>query len=267
MKRIFPFLIIVILCFFSSQLFASGGGSSGQLSFPPALDSYNDSHLTSLKEILANHIATDPLNLYASLIFLCAILHTFMAGKFTAIAHEIAKKHHEKNSNNRNKGKYKGDVVETVSFTAVFFHFLGEVEVVFGLWVLPLFWLIAYYHGIQSSVDYMSSVNFTEPMFVVIIMTLAATRPIMQLSEQTLKVVAKIGKESNAAWWFTILTVGPVLGSFITEPAAMTISALILAKQFYQKSQVSNLHMQRSVYCSLISPSVEHCHTLPHHRF
>jgi hypothetical protein len=235
MKRIFPFLIIVILCFFSSQLFASGGGSSGQLSFPPALDSYNDSHLTSLKEILANHIATEPLNLYASLIFLCAILHTFMAGKFTAIAHEITKKHHEKNSNNRNKGKYKGDVVETVSFTAVFFHFLGEVEVVFGLWVLPLFWLIAYYHGIHSSVDYMSSVNFTEPMFVVIIMTLAATRPIMQLAEKTLKVVAKIGKESNAAWWFTILTVGPILGSFITEPAAMTISALILAKQFYQK--------------------------------
>jgi hypothetical protein len=81
----------------------------------------------------------------------------------------------------------------------------------------------------------MSSVNFTEPMFVVIIMTLAATRPVMQLAERTLKLFANIGKGTPAAWWFAILTVGPVLGSFITEPAAMTISALILAKQFYKR--------------------------------
>ncbi|RME72927.1 MAG: hypothetical protein D6781_01340, partial [Verrucomicrobia bacterium] len=37
-----------------------------------------------------------------------------------------------------------------------------------------------------------------------------------------------------AAWWFSILTLGPVLGSFITEPAAMTISALLLASKFYE---------------------------------
>ena len=35
------------------------------------------------------------------------------------------------------------------------------------------------------------------------------------------------------AWWFTILTLGPVLGSLITEPAAMTISALMLAHKLY----------------------------------
>jgi Putative Na+/H+ antiporter len=45
--------------------------------------------------------------------------------------------------------------------------------------------------------------------------------------------VAKIGGGTPAAWWVTILTVGPVLGSVITEPAAMTISALLLARQFY----------------------------------
>ena len=31
-----------------------------------------------------------------------------------------------------------------------------------------------------------------------------------------------------AAWWVTILIIGPLLGSFITEPAAMTICALLL---------------------------------------
>ena len=42
-----------------------------------------------------------------------------------------------------------------------------------------------------------------------------------------------------AAWWATILIVGPLLGSFITEPAAMTICALLLARQFYDLQPVA----------------------------
>ena len=36
------------------------------------------------------------------------------------------------------------------------------------------------------------------------------------------------------AQWLTTLTIGPLLGSFITEPAAMTISALVLARMLYE---------------------------------
>jgi hypothetical protein len=39
---------------------------------------------------------------------------------------------------------------------------------------------------------------------------------------------------SLTAWWFTILTIGPILGSFVTEPAAMTISALLIGNKFYE---------------------------------
>lgn len=46
--------------------------------------------------------------------------------------------------------------------------------------------------------------------------------------------IAALGRGTPAAWWLTILTVGPVLGSFITEPAAMTISALLLLENFYR---------------------------------
>ncbi len=45
--------------------------------------------------------------------------------------------------------------------------------------------------------------------------------------------VARLGGRTPGAWWLAILTVGPLLGSFITEPAAMTICALLLARQFY----------------------------------
>jgi len=67
---------------------------------------------------------------------------------------------------------------------------------------------------------------------IVVIMTMAASRPIMKFSEQCLSLVASLSKGSVAAWWFTLLTLGPLLGSLITEPAAMTISALLLAEKF-----------------------------------
>jgi len=64
-------------------------------------------------------------------------------------------------------------------------------------------------------------------------MAIASTRPILNLAEQCLRLVASFGGGKPAAWWLAILTLGPVLGSLITEPAAMTISALLLARQFY----------------------------------
>ena len=75
--------------------------------------------------------------------------------------------------------------------------------------------------------------NYTEPLFVVVIMALAATRPIIAFAEAAMKRIANLGRCTPAAWWLTILTIGPLLGSFITEPAAMTICALLLARQFY----------------------------------
>jgi hypothetical protein len=70
-------------------------------------------------------------------------------------------------------------------------------------------------------------------MFVVVIMALAATRPIIAFAEGALRRVAALGRATPAAWWIAILTLGPLLGSFITEPAAMTICALLLARQFF----------------------------------
>ena len=40
--------------------------------------------------------------------------------------------------------------------------------------------------------------------------------------------LATLGGGTPAAWWLSILMVGPLFGSFITEPAAMTICALLL---------------------------------------
>ena len=66
-------------------------------------------------------------------------------------------------------------------------------------------------------------------------MALASTAPIVGLAEAALRRVAGLGGGTPAAWWLTILTIGPVLGSLITEPAAMTICALLLGRQFYER--------------------------------
>jgi len=203
--------------------------------FPRALSSYKDDGLSVGKQ-LAGRIATEPLNLIASLIFLMAILHTFVASKFIHAAHE-AEKAHEKKLKEKKKGQdYHGDITAEVSFKAQIFHFLGEIEAVFGIWIIALFAAIGYFKGYHVPIEYVNDVNYTEPMFVVVIMALAATRPITQLSEKMLRVFANLIGGKTAAWWLTILTIAPLLGSFITEPGAMTIGALLLAKQFYEKN-------------------------------
>lgn len=235
-KKAFPlvgFTILVIIAFAS---YAYGAAPSSEtLAFPPPLESYNDSGLSSISAILLERIKQEPFNLVATLIFLCAIIHTFVASKFMGIAHKLEHEHEEKIK----RGEAKSD---SISIAAKAFHFLGEVEVVFGLWAVVLFAAIIINFGWSTLVGYVGhKVNFTEAAFVVVIMTLAATRPILRLAEASMLKVAQLLGGSLAALWFAILTLGPMLGSFITEPAAITISALVLSEKFYQLNPSSRL--------------------------
>lgn len=187
----------------------------------------------SLWETLKLRVEVDPFNLVATCLFIGAILHTFAAASFMKIAHKLEYKHEKKIEKS---GLTYHDLKRPVSFKATFFHFMGEVEVIFGIWLIPLFLSIILTpgHGWQDLLDYVDNLVFTEPMFVVVIMAIAASRPVIYFAEQGLKRVASLGKGSPSAWWLSILIIAPPLGSFITEPAAMTIAALLLGQQFYQ---------------------------------
>ena len=195
-------------------------------SFPLPLSAYPPPPSDNLIDVLQARLALEPFNAVVTLIFFFAILHTFLAAKFSAFAHAVQHRHDQRM---RAAGK-----PATPSTPAGMLHFLGEVEVVFGLWVLPLLVAIAMKEGWNTATHYLNDgVNFTEPLFVVVVMALASTRPIVGFAEGALRRLAIIGGCTPAAWWVTILTIGPLLGSFITEPAAMTICALLLARQFY----------------------------------
>ncbi|RME95260.1 MAG: hypothetical protein D6766_03800 [Verrucomicrobia bacterium] len=205
--------------------------------FPPPLESYGDQHLESIPAILKNRIEKEPFNLIASLLFLGAVVHTFLTHKFRHIAHEIEKRHYERIKAQGRTAEAKGypGAQDDVSFKGTFFHFMGEVEAVFGIWVVPLFVLMLWKLGEEPTFYYLDhKVSYQEPIFVVVIMALSATRPVLSLAESIMRRVASLGGGSPVAWWFSILTFGPLLGSFITEPAAMTISASLLARQFYR---------------------------------
>ena len=154
-----------------------------------------------------------------TVLFGLAVLHTFLVKKFEHLAH-----------------KYPAG-----SPTSEFFHFLGEVEAVFGLWALGLIgFLTFYFQSSAAPIVYLEAQNFTEPAFVFVIMAMAGTRPVIKFAEQMIIAVSKlIPLPGRMAFYISALVIGPLLGSFITEPAAMTVTALILQKNFYSNSEMS----------------------------
>lgn len=142
-------------------------------------------------------------------LFAVAILHTFSTKYFETLAHS----HPEH---------------------AGIWHLLGEIEVVFGFWALVLVLCIFAIEGKAGATEYIDSRDFTEPLFVFAIMVVAGTRPIIEFAKSCVKQVARlIPLPQSVAYYFTLLALVPLLGSFITEPAAMTLAALILRDRYY----------------------------------
>lgn len=214
----------------------AAAAAAGDSPLPRALSSYAEPAQASLWETLAARVQAEPFNLVASVIFLLAIGHTFLTAKFRHWSHLAEAEHAARlaqRATPRGDADDNGEPDE-VSFKGHILHFLGEVEAVFGIWALVLAAAISYYFGWSAVLDYIGhKVNFTEPMFVVVVMAIAGTRPVLRVAESCLRGIAAVGKGTTGAWWLAILIVAPVLGSLITEPAAMTIGALLLARQFY----------------------------------
>ena len=152
----------------------------------------------------------------AACIFALALLHTFS----TKFFHDLARK------NPRHGGVW---------------HLLGEVEVVFGFWAMVMVLVMLALTGPQQALEYVESRNFTEPMFVFVIMVVAATRPILDMATAGVHALARlIPLPRTMAMYFVLLSFVPLLGSFITEPAAMTLAALLLRDTIF-KQPVSSM--------------------------
>lgn len=205
--------------------------------FPVPLSVYEQEEkaagISGVWDQLVFRVQKDPFNLAVTLVFLGAIIHTFMAAKFERISHRLAQRHKAK----LQKSGYRVMHPEErppVSFLSVVFHFLGEVEAVFGLWIIPFLIVCNNYYSFEDFKLYLNyDCSFTEPLFVMVVMIIASSRPVFRLAESVLHMGARLGGATPAAWWLSVMCLAPLLGSLITEPAAMTIGALLLAKRFY----------------------------------
>jgi hypothetical protein len=157
-------------------------------------------------------LANNTIQILAAILFALAVAHTFSIKVFQRLALKFP----------------EGSVQENL------FHLLGEVEIVFGLWAALLVAGIAVLATGQEAIEYVESRNFTEPIFVFAIMSVAATRPVLDFANALIGRIARVVPLSGeCGFYLAALVTGPLLGSFITEPAAMTVTALILRDRFF----------------------------------
>ncbi len=231
--KIWPPLLLA-LCLLIGTAAVDAAPPAGEQKFPPPSDSYQDESIPNLGGKLVARVQQEPFNAAATIIFFIAITHTFLVSRFQKIAHDYdVKVRAIENAASGEQGKL-GYELDRLLFRAQFFHFMGEIEAVFGIWIVPLLIAIVVFHGWPAMVNYMGHVNTTEAVFVVVIMAMSSSLPILQFAENAIARIAALGRGTPTIWWLSILTIGPLLGSFVTEPAAMTISALLLRHRFYE---------------------------------
>lgn len=146
----------------------------------------------------------------ALVIFAMALGHTFAAKQFERLSHRFPRH-------------------------AGLFHLLGEIEVVFGFWAIVLILVMGLMRGGAQALVYAESRNYTEPLFVFVVMVVAASRPVLRTVVWIVDNAARVVPLPTpvASAWLGLAAV-PLLGSLITEPAAMTIAALMLAPQVFR---------------------------------
>lgn len=154
----------------------------------------------------------------ATILFFIALIHCFTVTVFAKLAHRFE----------------KGSAGEA------FFHLLSEVEIVFGFWafIFLIFWFLI--DGADAVIKHQESLNMTEPLFIFCIMILASTRPIVTLARGAiLSLTGFIGRlisvNPRLIQFYCLMLFGPLVGSLITEPAAITLVALLLYRMIDPK--------------------------------
>jgi hypothetical protein len=157
-------------------------------------------------------MAPTAFEILATCLFALAVLHTFLIKQF----HHLATR--------SRPGSVRANIL----------HLCGEIEIVFGIWAGILLASIFLMNGRTSAIQYLESLNFTEPVFVFAIMTVAATRPVIQFATSLISACSRLAfLPARVAFYLVSLIIGPLLGSFITEPASMTVTALILRDRYF----------------------------------
>ncbi|MDR2881067.1 MAG: putative Na+/H+ antiporter [Azoarcus sp.] len=163
------------------------------------------------------------LQIIGSLLFAVAILHTFSVG-------------------------FIARLIKKYPSHSGLWELFAEVEFAFGFWAGILLVFIALTSigteegSFRAVTGYLESRNFTEPLFVLVIMIVAASKPVLLFASAIVQAISRmLPIPRGIAFYFTALSVLPLLSSFITEPAAMALAAMILREAYYSKAMSPRL--------------------------
>jgi hypothetical protein len=153
----------------------------------------------------------EAIHLLAAGLFALALIHTFAAKQLERLSHRFPRH-------------------------AGLCHLMGEVEVVFGFWAIVLVVAMALVSSGKEALMYAESRNYTEPLFVFVVMVIAGSRPVLDTVMRSVESMARLLPlpAPLATAWLGLAAV-PLMGSLITEPAAMTIAALMLAPLVFRR--------------------------------
>ncbi|HEY1080364.1 MAG TPA: putative Na+/H+ antiporter [Bdellovibrio sp.] len=159
------------------------------------------------------------IELLGAVFFALAVVHTFCVGQLLKISHRFSKD----------------------SLWSNVFHLLAEIEVVFALWAGIFMLIYIGLEGWDAAIAYQNSLNFVEPFFIFAIMVVCSTRPVLTAARQGILFLSRglqkiFRTPAVLTDLFVVLCVGPLSGSFITEPAAMTVTAFMLNSMLRQES-------------------------------
>lgn len=148
------------------------------------------------------------MNILATVCFALALAHTLCA---PLLAHWLSSHSHP---HSRHAGLW---------------HLLCEVEAVFILWALLFVVGLLFLIGHDATLEEIRRRSFTEPLFVLVTMVLSATRPVLHTVTLWVEAMVRVmPTDRRLAQYWVLLTLVPLMGSVITEPAAMTLAALLL---------------------------------------
>lgn len=159
--------------------------------------------------------------------FFLAVLHTLLSSFPFHVGKSLIDYALQKRNDNNALARWS-------YFWGVLLRLGGEVEIIFGLWLTVLLVLLAMQSGWDKALEKLElKKEYPEALFVTLLMIISSTQPVLNTFKKLIGLFVQKGKESVGRWWFWILTLGPLCGSFITEAAAMTLSALLLDRKFF----------------------------------
>jgi len=222
--------LLLLLCVVSFNLFADDA-------LIVNTQRYDDPATWSRIEVLQHRLEVQPANLWFLLIFVCAVIHSFFAPTLLNMAEERLEEADllditmDETSHDDVPGTPYKFTFKTFWWELV--YFFGEIEVVFGLWAIPLVIVITSYYDWDTAINYLYRWSYDEPLYLLASMTIASTYPIIRFFERIIeKVVSSFGG-TPVSWWAVLMCVGPFVGSVLKESVVMTILAILLGRHFY----------------------------------